>query len=105
LSDNQLAVPLKLGKRPLFMLVAFFLGALTGYVAGPNVAVIKPLGDVFIYLLKFMIGPLIFVSITLAISFVADLRRLGKVFGRFLFYWLLMGLLVSFHRLYHGWLH
>ncbi|KUK13685.1 MAG: Sodium:dicarboxylate symporter [bacterium 42_11] len=96
LSNNQLAVPLKLGKRPLFMLLAFFLGALVGYVAGPNVAVIKPLGDVFISLLKFLIGPLIFVSITLAISFVADMRRLGKVFGRFLLYWAIVGLIAAF---------
>lgn len=96
MSNNQLAVPLRLGKRPLAMLIAFFLGALVGYVAGPDVAVIKPLGDIFIYLLKFLIGPLIFVSITLAISFVADLRRLGKVFGRFLVYWALMGFLAAF---------
>ncbi|MCS7233366.1 MAG: dicarboxylate/amino acid:cation symporter [Synergistetes bacterium] len=91
MSNNQLAVPLKLGRRPLLMLFAFFLGAIIGYLAGPKVVVIKPLGDIFIYLLKFLIGPLIFVSITLAISFVADMSRLGRVFGRFLIYWLVMG--------------
>ena len=86
---------LKLGKRPLYALVAAFIGAIVGWIAGPSAATIKPLGDVFIALLKLIVGPLVFVSIATAVTTVQSFRRLGKIFGGFLVYWFILGLIAA----------
>lgn len=86
---------LKLGKRPLYALIAAIVGALVGWVAGPSAATIKPFGDVFIALLKFIVGPLVFVSIATAVTTVQSFKRLGKIFGGFLVYWFVFGLIAA----------
>lgn len=37
---------LKLGKRPLYSLIAVIDGTIVGWVLGPSVSAIKPFGDV-----------------------------------------------------------
>jgi aerobic C4-dicarboxylate transport protein len=72
------------GRRPWYgqlyvqVLVAILAGALIGYFQ-PGLAVqLKPLGDVFIKLVKMVIGPVIFLTIVTGIAGMRDL----KVFGR-----------------------
>lgn len=89
----ELELVLKIGKRPLLMLVATLLGAVVGWAVGEPITSIKFLGDILIYLLKFIVGPLVFVSIAWAITTVKVYERLGKIFGGFFAYWLVMGLL------------
>ncbi len=91
----ELELALKPGKRPLAMLVATLLGLIVGWFVGEPITSIKFLGDIFIYLLKFIVGPLVFVSIAWAVTTVKVYARLGKIFGGFFVYWLIMGLLAA----------
>ncbi|MGB9812743.1 MAG: dicarboxylate/amino acid:cation symporter [Thermovenabulum sp.] len=79
----------------MYALIAVFIGAIAGWLVGPGVSVLKPLGDIFIALLKFIVGPLIFVSIATAVTTVQSFKRLGKIFGGFLVYWFIFGLIAA----------
>jgi aerobic C4-dicarboxylate transport protein len=72
---------------PSFLvLAAVFVGIALGYWT-PDVAVLfKPLGDVFLRLVKMAIGPIIFLTIVTGISKMGDLRRVGRVGGMALIY-------------------
>lgn len=70
-----------------WILVALVLGAITGFLVGPGIAAIAPVGTLFLRLLKMTIYPLIFFSIAGGIAGIADLRRLRKVGVTFVGYW------------------
>jgi len=56
MSEAGLERLLVIGRRPLYMVIAMIIGAAVGLAVGPDIAVIKPLGDVFVSLLKFVVG-------------------------------------------------
>lgn len=70
-----------------WILIALVLGAITGFLVGPGIAAIAPVGTLFLRLLKMTIYPLIFFSIAGGIAGIADLRRLRKVGVTFVGYW------------------
>ena len=57
--------------------IGFVLGIVAGVVVGPPIEVIKPLGDLFLRLLKIIVMPLIFFTLVLGSSSI-DPRKLGK---------------------------
>ncbi len=60
------------------MLVAIVIGALIGHFA-PEVGVaLKPLGDVFIRLIRMLIAPIIFCTVVLGIAGMDNLRSVGR---------------------------
>lgn len=67
---------MKLWKKVLIGLV---LGVILGVVLKDKVVYVKPLGDVFIRLIKMIIVPLIFFAIVSGITSVKDSRALGRV--------------------------
>ncbi len=59
--------------------VCVSIGALLGGFA-PDIAVsLKPLGDIFIKLIKMVIAPVIFITIVTGIASIGNLRKVGKV--------------------------
>ena len=72
---------------------AIFLGIVTGvllgWLMGPISACLRPLGDIFISLLKLIIVPLIFSSIVVGVHRTGSMARLGKIGGRTLLYYLI----------------
>jgi len=86
---------IKFGKRPLYVLIAAILGALVGYITGPQIGFLEPLGLIFIRLLKFVVGPIVLISIAHALTTMSDFQRLGKVFGIFIGYWAVVGVIAS----------
>lgn len=74
------------------ILLAMVIGAALGFVLKSSYetwgAITGPIGTVFIRLLKMTIMPLIFFSIVGGVASVADLKRLKKVGGTFMVYWL-----------------
>jgi aerobic C4-dicarboxylate transport protein len=84
------------------VLIAIALGVLIGYV-DPKLGIqLKPLGDGFIALIKMMIAPVIFCTIVHGISSMGDLKKVGRVGVKTLFYFeavstiaLLIGLVVG----------
>lgn len=61
------------------VLLGLLLGALTGPLLGEHAALLEPVGDAFIALIKMLVVPLIFVSIVAGISSVGDMGRMGRM--------------------------
>jgi Na+/H+-dicarboxylate symporter len=84
----------KLG-LPYKILIGMVLGAITGFIVGPSIEVIAPIGTIFLRLLRMTIIPLIFFSVASGVTGVADLNRLKKVGGLFVRYWAFSSLLAA----------
>ena len=72
----------------LQVLVAIALGALLGALQPAWGAALKPLGDAFIKLVRMVIAPVIFLTLTTGIAGVAELRGLGRVAAKAFAYFL-----------------
>lgn len=69
-----------------WVLTAIAAGAILGYIA-PDIAVqMQPLGKWFIEIVKLFIYPIIFLTITLGISGMSSLKKVGKVGGKAIIY-------------------
>ncbi|MGI6605367.1 MAG: dicarboxylate/amino acid:cation symporter [bacterium] len=63
--------------------IAMIAGYALGLVVGtPIVPYLQPIGDVFIRLIKMLVAPLIFFSITAGVASMNDIRRFGRVGGK-----------------------
>lgn len=84
------------------VLAAIVFGGLLGHF-NPDIAVeLKPLGDAFIKLVKMVIGPVIFITVTSGIAGMSSLASLGSTTGKALLYFfvvsslaLVIGLVVA----------
>jgi aerobic C4-dicarboxylate transport protein len=74
------------GNLTFQVLCAVSLGALLGVLDPPLARAMRPIGDTFVKLVKMVIGPIIFLTITLGISNIADLKKVGRVGGKALLY-------------------
>ncbi len=74
------------GNLTFQVLCAVSLGALLGVFDPPLARAMRPLGDTFVKLVKVVIGPIIFLTIILGISNIADLKKVGRVGGKALLY-------------------
>lgn len=74
----------KLVKAPLWaqILAAIVIGVLIGVVSPEAAEVLSPLGDIFLNLLKMLIVPLVFFSITNGICKMQNGKQLRSVGGR-----------------------
>ena len=63
----------------LRVLVAIAIGVTLGIVAPETARAMRPLGDTFIALVRMVIGPIIFLTITLGIANMNDLKKVGTV--------------------------
>lgn len=71
------------------ILIGMLLGAGAGMIAGPSIAPIQIVGDIFLRLLRMAVVPLIFSNVAVAIASMGDLRRLGSIGGKLIFIFLL----------------
>ena len=75
--------------------VMLLLGILTGWLAGPKVLVLQPLGDAFIRLLKMLIVPLVFFTLSSGVTRMGSPAHLRRVEGFIVSYYLLSSLLAA----------
>ena len=68
------------------VLFAVACGVLLGVLNPALAKEMKPLGDTFVKLVKMVIGPIIFLTIVLGISNIADVKKVGRVGGKALLY-------------------
>lgn len=61
------------------VLVAIAIGITLGILAPDTAKAMRPLGDTFIALVRMVIGPIIFLTITLGIANMTDLKKVGSV--------------------------
>lgn len=85
------------------MLVAFVLAILLGVFFGNSIDVIKPLGDLFLRLIKFIIAPLILATLVVGVASSADPKQLGRIGAKTMAYYLattaiaiIIGLIIAF---------
>src|SRR3954470_2272557 len=68
------------------VLVAISFGILLGLVAPAAARAMKPVGDTFVNLVRMVIAPVIFLTVTLGIANMRDLKKVGRVGGKALLY-------------------
>src|ERR1700710_745984 len=83
------------------VIVAVALGIIIGFAWPEFGKALQPLGDGFIKLIRMIIAPLIFCTLVHGIASMSDLKKLGRIGGKALFYFevvstfaLIIGLLV-----------
>lgn len=75
-----------LGPLWLQVMVAIALGAVVGALFPHRAATFKPLGDGFIRLITMTLAPIVFLSVVLGIARMGDLKEVGRVGVKALFY-------------------
>ena len=68
------------------VLIAIALGIVIGHLYPTFGTSLKPLGDAFISLIKMMIAPVIFCTVVHGIASMSDLKKIGRVGVKTLFY-------------------
>lgn len=61
--------------------IGFLLGVVAGLTVGPSISVVKPLGDLFLRLLRMIVMPLIFFTLVVGASTI-DPKKLGRIGGK-----------------------
>ncbi|AEA45292.1 dicarboxylate/amino acid:cation symporter [Fluviicola taffensis] len=84
------------------VLIAIVIGITLGYFKPDLGEKMKPLGDGFINLIKMIIAPVIFITITVGIASMNDLKKVGRITGKAFIYFLtfstlalILGMIVS----------
>jgi aerobic C4-dicarboxylate transport protein len=68
---------------------AIVVGVLLGYFKPATGEAMQPLGDAFIRLVTMIIGPVIFLTVSTGIAAMSDLKKVGRVAGKALIYFLI----------------
>jgi aerobic C4-dicarboxylate transport protein len=84
------------------VLTAITLGIILGTLAPETAKAMKPIGDVFINMVKMVIAPIVFLTIVVGIAKMGDMKKVGRVGGKALLYFeivttiaLVIGLIVA----------
>ena len=65
-----------------WIVVGLILGIIVGAVAPDFGVAMKPLGDIFIRMIKMIVVPLIFFSLIMGIAGTGDFSKLGRLGGK-----------------------
>ena len=71
------------------ILVGLILGVIVGaiFYGNPTVStILKPIGDIFLRLIKMIVVPIVFSSLVVGIAGVGDIKKVGKLGGKTLLY-------------------
>ena len=64
------------------ILIGLILGIVGGFAIGEHAKLLKPIGDIFITLIRMVVMPVIFVSLVCGVTAMKDLRKMGRVAGK-----------------------
>lgn len=90
--------PVPMSQKEVFMkrigllsqiLIAFVLAIIVGAIVGPKIEVVKPFGDLFLRMIKFIIVPLVLASLVVGVAGTGDIKKIGRMGGITLVYYLL----------------
>lgn len=83
--------------------IGFIIGILLGIVFKDNILVIKPIGELFLTLIKMLVVPLVFFSIVSGVTSISDVQKLKRIGLKTVLYYLvttmlagMIGLLVAY---------
>ncbi|HEY0294394.1 MAG TPA: dicarboxylate/amino acid:cation symporter [Bordetella sp.] len=84
------------------VIAAILIGIALGHYVPDTAVAMQPLGDGFIKLVKMIIAPVIFLTVTTGIAAMSDLKKVGRVVGKAMIYFivfstiaLVIGMIVS----------
>lgn len=82
-------------KRQLYIQIAICvaIGIALGLILGPNAEILKPIGDIFINLLKFLVVPLTFFCLIAGVTKMEDIRALRSVGSKIGIYFVVTAIL------------
>ncbi|MBF8984459.1 dicarboxylate/amino acid:cation symporter [Lutibacter sp. B2] len=80
---------------PAILLGAIILGSVLGLIMGEKANMFKPLGDIFLNGMFTIVVPLVFVTISSAVSNMANMKRLGKILGNLFVVFAVTGLIAA----------
>lgn len=80
---------------PIILLAGIIIGSIVGLAMGDKAVVFKPLGDIFLNLMFTVVVPLVFLSISSAVSNMANMKRLGSILKNLLLVFVVTGLIAS----------
>lgn len=85
------------------ILVAFIIAIFLGALFGEAIAILQPLGDLFLRLIKFIIAPLILSTLIVGVASTGDPKQLGRIGAKTMAYYMIttgiaivIGLAVAF---------
>lgn len=61
------------------ILIGMVLGVIVGIAMGPDSAIFKPIGTLFINAIKMLIVPLVFCSLVVGVTSMQDTRKMGRI--------------------------
>ncbi len=73
---------------PTQIAIGMAIGVLLGAWLGESILVIKPIGDLFLRLIRMVVVPLVFASLLVGTATVGDPKKLGRIGGRTMAYYL-----------------
>jgi len=80
----------------LQVLAAIVVGVLVGHFFPKAGEACKPLGDIFIRLIKMVIAPIVFVTVTVGIAAMGDLKKVGRVGAKAVVYFEVLSTIALF---------
>lgn len=82
---------------------AFLLAIITGVIFGSGMDAVKPLGELFLRLIKFIIVPLVISTLVVGVASTGSIKTLGRMGGKTIIYYLvttliavLIGLIIAY---------
>jgi aerobic C4-dicarboxylate transport protein len=92
--DTQPRAPLPFYRHLYVQVIAAIVaGILLGHFYPDTGTALKPLGDAFIKLVKMIIAPVIFLTVATGIAGMSDLKKVGRVAGKAMIYFLVFSTL------------
>ncbi|MCP5108120.1 MAG: dicarboxylate/amino acid:cation symporter [bacterium] len=73
---------------PTKIIIGMILGIAAGIVFKDQAASLKPIGTIFIRMISLIVVPLVFVSLFLGTASMGDLKKLGRIGGKTLLYYI-----------------
>lgn len=80
---------------PILLMTGVVIGCIIGVVFGSKATVLKPLGDIFLNLIFCIVVPVVFFSISSAVSSMNNMKRLGKILGYMMLVFIITGFIGS----------
>lgn len=83
--------------RPLYakIFVCLIIGIILGLVFGTKIVVIKPIGDIFLRLLKMLIVPLTFLTLVSGVLSMGDIKSLRSIGGKILLIFVITSIIAA----------
>lgn len=82
-------------KLPIALILGVVIGSIIGLIFKERAAVLKPFGDIFINLMFTIVVPLVFLTISSAVSNMINMARLGKIIGNMFLFFIITGLIAA----------